>query len=373
MKIIITLLVLLLSATPISYGAVNSEFSGDAGDSSEAYPDIPEIIAQKNYSELEKIAQKTDINARFKTERIHVYGLFGTFEDNKTENPLMCATYFDDMVAIEILVKHGARISDPYETILPAALYSSAEAFLYYYNKGMAKKCSDETLMYYVVEGGNLDLLKFLIERGHKFDARQKGLIHCVVRSGNIEMLKFLIEHGADVNQQYNYYGDKVPFLSICGDDPTPLDSCFEEHVSLSSFVVPGEFNYEGALQLLANGANPYKTEGFYGMAQGGETRIPFDMLLTLLHHSKGFKISPDQDKFLYINLAMLRSIELKKLDDFDSPAEYEDYTATVEKQLIEIVEHFLAAGAAVSDEAIHDSGDFKSEKLTAFLMDNKS
>lgn len=364
---------LFLSATSFSYGAVNSEFSGDAGDSSNSYPDIPEIIAQKNYSELEKIAQKTDINARFKTDKLHVYGLFGTFEDDETENPLMCATYFNDMMAIEILVKHGARISDPYETILPAALYSSTEAFLYYYDKGMAQKCSDNTLMYYVVEGGNLEILKFLIENGHKFDAKQKGLIHCAVRSGNIEMLKFLIEHGADVNQQYNYDRDKVPFLSICGDDPTPLDSCFEEHVSLSTFVVPVEFNYEGALLLLASGANPYKTEGFYGMAQGGETRLSFDMLLTLLHHSKGFRISPDQDKYLYINLAMLRSYELKKIEDFASPAEYEEYTATVEKQLIEIVEYFLAAGAAVSDDAIRDSRDFKSEKLTAFLMDNKN
>lgn len=54
MKIIITLLVLLLSATPISYGAVNSEFSGDAGDSSEAYPDIPDIHLGDLHKEKKK-------------------------------------------------------------------------------------------------------------------------------------------------------------------------------------------------------------------------------------------------------------------------------------------------------------------------------
>lgn len=275
--------------------------------------DIPNLIKEHKYKELENTVNHIDVNAKFKTDFNHVFGVFDTFANDRSENPLMCAIYYDDMRAIQILVKYGARITNPYETILPAAVYNSAGAFLYFYDKGLAKRCPDEILMYYVVEGGNFQLLKFLIEKGHKFNAKQKGLIHCAVRSGNIELLQFLIDNGADVNQQYNYEKDKVPFRSICGENPTPLDSCLEQYNALCTYTPSNEFNYDGAMLLLKNGANPFKTDTFFQIAQGSDLSLDMATIRDILLNTKNAKIPDEFDKFTYISYLVPGPFSIKK------------------------------------------------------------
>ena len=55
--------------------------------------------------------------------------------------------------------------------------------------------------------GGNLDVVKFLIDKGLNVTARDEDgttVLMCAARGGNLEIVKLLIEGGADVNAKEN-------------------------------------------------------------------------------------------------------------------------------------------------------------------------
>ncbi len=80
------------------------------------------------------------------------------------------------------------------------------EVVKYLVEQGADVNAKDEdgwTVLHAVDEGGNLEVVKYLVEQGADVNAKGewgRTALHAVAEGGNLEVLKYLVEQGADVN-----------------------------------------------------------------------------------------------------------------------------------------------------------------------------
>ncbi|MFH1018551.1 MAG: ankyrin repeat domain-containing protein [Pseudomonadota bacterium] len=90
---------------------------------------------------------------------------------------------------------------------------------------------SDETPLHLAVGAGSVNLVKWILEKGGKVDARTKQVfsdegattpLHEAAKQGHADIVKILLNHGADINAQIftranrgapNYWGNATPLI----------------------------------------------------------------------------------------------------------------------------------------------------------------
>ena len=119
----------------------------------------------------------------------------------------------------ELLIKHGAdsnRANHPYsKTLLDLAIcggYRSIVELLVINGADVNRVTDVETPLHQAVEGGNLEIVKFLLSKGAQIDAINSIFegdtpLHQAVISGNTEMTILLLENGANPHQKNNSLG----------------------------------------------------------------------------------------------------------------------------------------------------------------------
>lgn len=82
------------------------------------------------------------------------------------------------------------------------------------------KDSSGDSLLHLAIEGGNKDLVEYLIDKGVHVDSRNKEgktPLHYSASKGKSELIEMLIDKGADVNAKDNF-GDTVLDLTSTGE-----------------------------------------------------------------------------------------------------------------------------------------------------------
>ena len=114
---------------------------------------------------------------------------------------------------LETIQKNGFTQWDDPGIILSAAKYGSVALIKKLGNYGGANinaKDNVSTVLHYAAWGGNLDVVKYLVDKGADINAKTGALLgmttvlHAAALGGNPEVVKFLVDKGADINAKDN-------------------------------------------------------------------------------------------------------------------------------------------------------------------------
>lgn len=183
----------------------NDRFTPLMGASYNGHPEIVKYFIDK----------KADVNA----------------EDNDRLTALKIACYKGHLEVVKLLIKNGAVwgvkkadtdeepiLTDfaPKEVAIGTADKSAIEKYLPEKKSDLnAKDKFHQTPFLWAVEGGRLEVIKYLIEIGNPVnDNLAQHALKIAILNNKQEIAKYLIEKGADMNKDYSY--DGTPLLLAC-------------------------------------------------------------------------------------------------------------------------------------------------------------